>query len=243
MIFFGLAFVFVACFAEANKLDEQMLERPLHRANAENSALMEKKEARKALMVFAETLTDNDFSPVDWKKMNKSPAKYFDHYSAKLSDIFSAQGAMVNFVLVGACDGTHDKHIEHYLKNPHMRGVFVEPMERNVNEMTRIFDEKEAADRSTIIRAAATHMCTEPTIRVQRPLYEEKNDPKTPHWLRRQIGGIPKEGAKTPPREWVFEDVRCVTGVLGHLTFTALCCAAVPMSELINPLDSCHVIV
>jgi hypothetical protein len=69
--------------------------------------------------------------------------------------------------------------------------------------------------RSHVIRAAATSNCKTPTLKVERPLYEEKaqRENKTiPHWLRRQIGSIlPANRDRARNKEWIVEEVRCVT--------------------------------
>lgn len=48
-------------------------------------------------------------------------------------------------------------------------------MSINVRDLIKFMADHNAAHRSLIIRAAATSECVEPTIKVERPLYEEKN--------------------------------------------------------------------
>jgi hypothetical protein len=124
----------------------------------------------------------------------------------------------VNFILVGACDGTHDKTIDKlFLPNPHWRGAFVEAISYNVHDLKELFSNNSALDRSHIIHAAATNTCMNKTITVQRPLFEEKNK-SIAHWMRRQIGGIAAKNhllpieARKDRRNWATEEVRCVTG-------------------------------
>ena len=43
--------------------------------------------------------------------MRRQPQNFFDFYVQKLSDLFLEKDAIVNFALVGACDGTNDNTI------------------------------------------------------------------------------------------------------------------------------------
>lgn len=117
--------------------------------------------------------------------------------------------------MVGACDGVTDPVIKfQFLKQPHWRGVFVEPMSINVIDLEKFIYDNNGSNRSVIIRAAATDVCQSPTIDVERPLYEEKaaKENKTvPHWLRRQIGSILPKNRNHARRDWVVETVACKT--------------------------------
>ena len=176
---------------------------------------------RKAMETWARSLTASDYDAPNWKYKFKSitPEDYFDHFVKALSQVFAEEKAHVNFALVGACDGLNDPTIEsRFLPNKHWRAVFVEPMTPNVKDLTTYLTKNQAMDRSIIIQAACTRVCENPTLQVERPLYEEINNNKTadarqdiPHWLRREIGSImPKNRAKARP-DWIVEDVRCVT--------------------------------
>ncbi|MGG2382891.1 hypothetical protein, partial [Salmonella enterica] len=81
----------------------------------------------------------------------------------------------------------------------------------NVRDIITFMAKHNAAHRSLIIRAAATNDCENPIIKMERPLYEEKNA-SIPHWLRRQIGSILPEHRNHARKEWIIEEVRCVTG-------------------------------
>ena len=163
-----------------------------------------------------------DYNTSLWKqtyRVNKKhpgqPGLFFAHYIKKFSEILRSKGAVVNFVLVGACDGTHDKTIsEMYLPNSHWEGVFVEPVALNFNDLSNFLTEKQVLNRSHLLRAAATDVCTEPTTKIKFPVYETRS-PNAPHWLRREIGAVltPDEmaGKKPLPRNWNAEVVRCVT--------------------------------
>jgi hypothetical protein len=148
---------------------------------------------------------------------------YFDQYAQRFSKLFKTiPGALVNFAMIGACDGTNDPTIrDRYLPNSHWRGVFVEPMSVNYNDLVLHLKENGALERSLPLRGAATSVCSSPTIMVERPLYEEKNK-SLPHWLRRQIGAIvpdhriakaQSQGKQLWARakDWALESVRCLT--------------------------------
>ena len=131
-----------------------------------------------AIAAWAESLQPIDYVEAHWKETfhSSSAADFFNGYAKKISSLFLAAGAKVNFALIGACDGLGDKTIKKlYLPNAHWRGVFVEPMSINVRDLVHFLAEKKAAQRSVVIRAAATSKCINDTILVERPLYEEKN--------------------------------------------------------------------
>lgn len=154
-----------------------------------------------------------DYVPEEWRHRfhSKSESTFFNEYSIQLSKIFKQNNAKVNFVMVGACDGTADKTIrEIFLKHAHWRGVFVEPVEMNVRDLVKYLADHDVSQRSMVIRAAATLECAGPTISFERPLYEEKNA-STPHWLRRQIGSIVPTHRDHAKKDWTIETVRCVT--------------------------------
>lgn len=173
---------------------------------------------RAALQEWAASLVPEiDYNVTQWamKFRSRAPQDYFEAYNKKLSDIFLKHRAWVNFVLIGACDGTNDRTIrDRYLKTSHWRACFVEPMSNNVEDLRNFLVEKKVDNRGFVIRAAATSVCKDPTIVVERPLYEEKQkatNKTIPHWLRRQIGSIlPKHRNHARP-DWITEEVRCVT--------------------------------
>jgi hypothetical protein len=172
---------------------------------------------KKALMAWASSLKDIDYNVTHWAEsvahVKGGPPQYFDNYLQKLSKLFLHHGAAVNFISIGACDGTNDLTIQgRYLKYPHWRGLFVEPMSINFADLEKLLRDNGAMERSFPLRAAATDICPSPTIKVQRPLFEEKN-PSTPHWLRRQIGGIIAAGKGVRP-EWTMEEVKCGKSML-----------------------------
>jgi hypothetical protein len=77
----------------------------------------------------------------------------FDVYAQRLSDVFKQAGASLNFMLVGACDGTHDKTIrDRFLTNANWEGVFVEPVGVNYRDLLSFLGEKNVTHRSIAIR-------------------------------------------------------------------------------------------
>jgi hypothetical protein len=158
--------------------------------------------------------TDYKGSP-HWKSMTQSssPERFFNVYNEKFSKIAEKLGAYVNFISIGACDGTNDDTIkDRFLANPHWFGVFVEPMSNNFADLTNFLAVSGVANRSTTIRGAAYAECKSPSIEVQRPLGINENLDQ-PHWLRRQIGGILKEGEK-PRAGWTIEKVQLTDDLL-----------------------------
>lgn len=156
-----------------------------------------------------------DYNATEWiKRFNAQPQNFFEHYIRVLSSIFLDNGAIVNFALVGACDGTNDRTIrESYVPNEHWHGVFVEPFTINFNDLSSFMEKAGVIKRTHLIHAAATSKCNSTTIKMKRPNYEEM-DPTKPHWMRRQIGAVvPGDKLDRPMTGgWVAEYVRCVTG-------------------------------
>lgn len=185
---------------------------------------LSKKEGRvkKAVDEWTETLAPEvDYNATGWRYRfhSRSPQTFFDQYVKQVSKAFGNQGATLNFCMVGACDGLADPAIrDRFLPNKHWRAIFVEPMSVNVADLIKYLQKAEAFDRSVVLRAAATKSCADPTLMVERPLYEEKNAKKAegekkniPHWLRREIGSVLKPGQTKARPEWTLEEVRCVT--------------------------------
>lgn len=178
--------------------------------------------AKKAIDEWTESLVPEvDYNATGWRYRfhSRSPQTFFDQYVKQVSKAFGNQEAHLNFCMVGACDGLADPAIrDRFLPNKHWRAIFVEPMSVNVADLIKYLQKAEAFDRSTVLRAAATKSCKDPTLMVERPLYEEKNNMKDesekkniPHWLRREIGSVLKPGQTKARQDWTLEEVRCVT--------------------------------
>ncbi len=147
---------------------------------------------RLALSAWTNNLTDSDYNIDEWPKIAHAsqPQHIFDFYAQRLSDVFLENKARVNFILIGACDGTHDKTIrDRFLPNLNWNGVFVEPIAMNFNDLNKFIEQNNATERSITFKAAVTDECATPTVPVKVAKYESK-DPNLPHWLRREIGSI-----------------------------------------------------
>ncbi len=177
---------------------------------------------REAVIAWSAELSEDDESSKWWmENIHNNPPQIFDHYIVKLSKVFSRKSARLNFLSVGACDGTNDFTITNrFFKNAHWDGFFVEPMSLNYRDLVNQLKESNNFNRSFALRAAMTGYCDTPTITVQRPAYEDMGRLHVKHWLRRQIGGIKPKSQKKTKRDWIDEEVTCVTGpeVLGIWT-------------------------
>lgn len=206
--------IFIGCIVHCQKGKDR--ERGAGRRRREAASLPGSHRSQKlALDAWAASLDPiKDYNASDWRYQYRSVSTtdYFDHFLRRLSKIFDENNAVVNFAMIGACDGITDPTIKYrFLKYDHWRAVFVEPMSINYNDLVKYLEANGALNRSHVMRAAATSACESPTIKVERPLYEEKNA-SIPHWLRRQIGAIvPKNRDKPRAFDWAIEEVACVT--------------------------------
>mmetsp|Transcript_31988 Transcript_31988/g.46090 ORF Transcript_31988/g.46090 Transcript_31988/m.46090 type:complete len:398 (+) Transcript_31988:3-1196(+) len=168
-----------------------------------------------AVKAWSRILSEKDYNASEWARtMRKQPQNFFDHYVQILSNLFLEKEAIVNFALVGACDGTNDNTIrERYLPNSHWHGVFVEPFSINFRDLNLFMESHGVMDRTHLIQAGATSRCNSSTIKMKRPDYEEQNK-SYPHWMRRQIGAVVPFNKLDRPMTggWMAEFVRCVTG-------------------------------
>lgn len=169
---------------------------------------------KKALLSWAKSLTDQDHNSTHWSvTMRKQPQNFFYEYAKRLTQIFKESNAIVNFVLVGACDGTNDNTVsEHYFPNSNWHGLFVEPVSYNYKDLQHYLGVNHASDRSHTINAAVTDVCETQNVSFKVSITEETN-PEAAHWLRRQIGSIVKENEKLNPKQWRTETVPCLTPV------------------------------
>lgn len=140
----------------------------------------------------------------NWTVMfrNKDPEAFFNGYIDKFSKIADKIGASVNFVSIGACDGSNDDTIEMFLAKSHWHGVFIEPMSDNFADLTNFLATNGVTNRSTTIRGAATAECKESFLEMKKPMFGDEE----PHWRRRQIGSILGDGEKKPDN-WTTEKV------------------------------------
>jgi len=105
--------------------DEEVLNRKL----LKNSKMRRSNPNNKALEDWVKFLDPKiDYNTTMWKIATRSStwSVHFNEYAKKLSAVFDKAHAKVNFVMIGACDGTSDNTIrELFLPNDHWRGVFV----------------------------------------------------------------------------------------------------------------------
>jgi FkbM family methyltransferase len=168
--------------------------------------------SRKAVEAWQKSLTAKDQNVNDWIETHRTrqPQVFFDFYAKTLSEIFEKEDATVNFVLVGACDGTHDNTIrDRYVPNKHWEGLFVEPMTRNYEDLNAFMTSQGVMDRTTTVQAAVTDVCDQPNVTFKVPTFEDKNA-SLPHWMRREIGAIVPDDAKLGGK-WKTQIVRCLT--------------------------------
>ena len=148
------------------------------------------------------------------------PQDVFEHYVQKLSNVMRQNNATVNFALIGACDGTHDRTLtQGFMLNSHWRAVMVEPVESNYRDLVSLIAQKGLKRRTHTIRAAVTETCHDPFVFVKSVNFENKayNFSRWGHWRARQKGAIvPVDSetgeAKLPSDIWKSEQVRCITG-------------------------------
>lgn len=155
-----------------------------------------------AVSAWVNKLTPRDYNATVWSQMYaiKRPQDVFAHYAKMLSDTFKEHSAVVNFVLCGACDGTHDKTIsELYLPNYHWRGLFIEPIAVNFHDLQLFLIHHNVSSRSFAIHAAVTNQCNSPTVVLRTVNTASKNVNLTrwSHWRSREKGAIVDVNATT----------------------------------------------
>lgn len=154
---------------------------------------------KRAIKQWSQGLTDIDLNVNNLINITSpfEPQRYFNSYSEKLSDVFHNNNAMLNFVLIGACDGTYDQTIQDlYWPNQHWQGIFVEPILMNFLDLKKNFHERiNTLNRSVFIQAAVTQKCPAANVSLKVPNFEQLYPNETfPHWKRRQIATIIKDG-------------------------------------------------
>ena len=169
-------------------------ERSLHARSLMENIDEDFERQKKAIKQWSNELTDTDLNINGLENITHpfAPQRYFNLYSKKLSDTFLANNAMLNFLLVGACDGTSDLTIKKlYWPNQHWQGVFVEPISMNFNDLIKNFHKEgiNTHSRSILIQAAVTQECPTANISLRVPNFEHLT-PNAPHWKRRQIASI-----------------------------------------------------
>jgi hypothetical protein len=184
------------------------------------------RKSANALMKWKKELSLDDYNATSWQHLSKSksgsflrPSEQFNHYALKLSRLWATSHVDVNFVLIGACDGTHDQTIRDlYIPNDHWRGLLVEPVTRNYRDLINFVASNKLSNRTSLLQAAVTNRCERPQISFKASVREDYK-PESPHWLRRQIGHIfmpeveaeklNKSIAHIDPTKWEIELVPC----------------------------------
>ncbi len=200
ILFLGILTILVTCSDLSNQLNEGASERN------------HKKSGRRATVeAWAKSLTPMDYNATEWARtLRKQPQNFFDEYVRRLSDVFKDMDTTLNFVLVGACDGTNDNTIrDRFLPNEHWQGLFVEPVPNNFKELGIFLSTNKVSHRSYTINAAVTNVCESEnvTFKVHRA---EEMEPDAAHWLRRQIGSIVAPGVAVG-KDWNAVHVKCMT--------------------------------
>lgn len=163
----------------------------------------------------------SSISPNYWGKTFGDNIDRFDSYVNVLSSHLSRCQSHFQFVSVGACDGSSDPMIRSFYDNKHWNAIFVEASPPNIQYLNEKISAKSALGRSYVLHAAAMEYCNEPTIEFARPLMQEKNASTTEagtakHWLRRQIGRVPKstdavKWFRKKSKAWALDRVPCMT--------------------------------
>lgn len=160
---------------------------------------------------FASTDTNgNPLTPLDTIRVNydegRVPTLLFDEYIEKMSKIFQKHNASLNYVNIGACDGENDRTQLMFWADANINGLFIEPLEANVNDFqVKINSHAGASIRTDLIRAAVNETCPAKLLEFERPKVVDGPDD---HWKRREIGRIKKD--RFDP-SWKTDFVRCLT--------------------------------
>ena len=131
-----------------------------------------------------------------------------------LQTIFVDDNEPLNVLVIGACDGTEDPFLERFYRpNRVWNGLFVEPIGFNFHDLGISLNESIEEGRTHLLRGAVLEECSQPTVTMRRPIFEETNRSE-PHWKRRQIAQVLDVGNGTTrpmSRFWTTERVRCLT--------------------------------
>ena len=169
----------------------------IHVLNAQQQELIKSPKAKQkaAVSAWINQINPLDCNATNWSQMYavKRPQDVFDHYAKILSETFKKHSAVVNFVLCGACDGTHDRTISDlYLPNRHWRGLFIEPIAINFQDLQTFLVHHNVSDRSYALHAAVMNQCNSPTVVLRTVNTESRNVnlSRWSHWRSREKGAI-----------------------------------------------------
>lgn len=148
-----------------------------------------------------------------------SNTKKFDSFTRRLNNqVVLRQKQRLSFLIIGACDGTHDELMTYHYMQDGWDGCFIEPLSINVKDMImQVKSIPGVSDRTLLIQGAVVKDCPSERIGVMRPSFEELNKSEE-HWLRRQLGRIyrPNEQYRNGTfwgKKWIWvnESVACLT--------------------------------
>lgn len=154
-------------------------------------------------------------SPRYWSPTFRENTLKFEDFVTMLSDYMLSCNSKFQFISVGACDGTSDPMIRMFYSSKNWNGLFIEASPPNIKYLREKLVEERSLDRSYILHAAAMEYCSEPTIEFARPLVEEQNGTDAKHWVRRQVGRVPKSADavrwfKRKSSSWALDKVPCM---------------------------------
>ena len=148
------------------------------------------------------------------EKRKSNPQNTFFGLIDALQTIFADDQEPLNVLVIGASDGTHDEFIQKfYMDFPIWNGLFIEPIVYNFHDLEIFLRESIEQGRTHVLRGAVYSECSQPTITMKTPIFEELNKSE-PHWKRRQIAQVidPGNGTMSPMSIfWKLEQVRCLT--------------------------------
>lgn len=115
----------------------------------------------------------------------------FEHRVEELSLL--SKGRRLNFLIIGACDGTHDRLIASLLDNEtngHWRAVLVEAVPRTFDSLLN--NTKRASHRLGYLNVAADGSCDTPTKKISFINVKSSGSLKgsLPHWFTHEIATI-----------------------------------------------------
>ena len=157
----------------------------------------------------------SSISPQYWAPTFRENIQKFEDFVAMLSGFLLSCNSKFQFISVGACDGTSDPMIRMFYDNKNWNAVFIEASPPNIKYLHEKLIEEKSNDRVYVLHAAAMEYCNEPTVEFARPLVEEKNITGAQHWMRRQVGRVPKSTDavrwfKRKSGSWALDKVPCM---------------------------------
>lgn len=166
-------------------------------------------------------ITESSMTLQDAKRKGWRSTVYFERKVHDLSRLFKQFEVPLNFIFIGACDGTHDKTLEDFVRNGHWRGILVEPVSFNFMDLKKFIHHNNLDHRAVAVRAAVTGKCPE-SKKVNLTLSDwYLRDPSQEHWVTRQTATLSErviEGMKEDIRKrrtffkFLHEEVMCLEG-------------------------------